>query len=152
MSKIPDLGKDLSGLPGVLATYEDEFKSALEHITIDKKTLAKANKENPSWLLFYSARRSELYAILKYVEAQVERTRGRLFKSYTETSSRDLSDRGKDKYIDQETTYLNKYEIYLEVKELYDKFDSVVEGFKARGYALNNLTKLRIEQLENETV
>lgn len=152
MSRIPDLGKDLCKLPDILAEYENEFNEALTRIKIDNKTLAVANKENPSWLLFYSARRSELYVILKYIESQVERTRGKLFKSYTESSSRDLSDRAKDKYIDQETAYLNKHELYLEIKELYDKFDSVVEAFRARGFALNNLTKLRIADLENETV
>lgn len=152
MSRIPNLGKDLEKLPDFIEEYEKDIAEAKEHIVIDRKTLFEANKEQASWQTYYAMRRSEVYVVLKYLEFLVEKTRGRLFKSYTETGSRDLSDRAKERYIDNEVAYLSKQELYLEVKEIYDKLDAIVDGFKSRGFALNNLTRLRIESLENETV
>lgn len=152
MSRIPNLGKDLERLPDFISEYEQDIVDAKKHIAIDGKSLALANKEQASWQVYYAMRRSEVYVVLKYMEFLVEKTRGRLFKSYTERGNRDLSDRAKERYIDNEDIYLSKHELYLEVKEIYDKFDAIVDGFKSRGFALNNLTRLRIESLENETV
>ena len=91
----------------------------------------------------------ELKTLVDFVDNQVQRTRGRLFRNFTENFQRDLSDRAKDKYIDGEQAFLDIYEIYLEVKEVYDQYASVVEALKFRGYALNNITKIRVANMEN---
>ena len=116
------------------------------------KNLEHANREQPAWQSYYDQRRIELYALVKYYEGQINRVRGKLYKSYTETYSRELTDRAKDKYIDNEKSYLDMLEVYLEVKELYDRYDAVVEAFKSRGYALNNITKIRVASLEDVVV
>lgn len=157
MSRLSDLGDKKSielkerfkNLPKILAEYEAELNNAEQDLEIKGKTLERANRENPSLYSYYDQRRMELKTLVDYMDNQVQRSRGRLFKTFTENNNRELSDRAKDKYIDGEPAYLDMYEIYLEVKDLYQQYDSVVEAFKLRGYALKNITQIRVSQLEN---
>jgi len=149
LSRIPDLGEKFKHIPEVLAEYEAAYEDYKKNLDLEGKSLENANKENPAWQAYYDERRIELKTLVDYMEAQVQRVRGRLFKSYTETHQRELTDRAKDKYIDNEDAYLTVYEIYLEVREMYNKYQAVVDAFTSRGYALNNITKIRVAALED---
>lgn len=149
MSRISDLGKEFKNIPTVLAEYEAALEGVEDILNLKGKTLEQANKENPSWQVYYDQKKIELKTVVDYMELQVQRVRGRLFKSYTETYQRDLSDRAKEKYIDHEEKYLTVYEIYLEVKDLYNRYQSVVEGFTARGYALSSITRARVADVQD---
>jgi hypothetical protein len=157
MSKIQDLGNlkstDLKerfkNLPDLLAAYDGDLKNAEQDLAIKGKSLENANKENPSLHAYYDQRRLELKTLVDFMDNQVSRTRGRLFKAFTENNNRELSDRAKNEYINGEQAYLDIYEIYLEIKDLQQQYESVVEAFKLRGYALKNITEIRIAQMEN---
>lgn len=149
MSKINDLGENFSKLPKIIEEYENALSDVKEHLIISGKNLEAVNKEQPMWLHYYDYKRIELQTLLKYVEGQVQRVRGRLFKSYTESYQREISDRAKDKYIDNEDAYLNVFGVYLEIKELYEQYCAVVDAFRQRGYSLNNITKIRVANLED---
>lgn len=157
MNKLQELGdkkaKDLKerykNLPDILATYDKELINSEQDLAVKGKSLENANKENPALFAYYDQRRLELKTLVDFMENQVQRTRGQLFRSLTENNNRELSDRAKNQYIDGEQAYLDIYEIYLEVKDLYQQYDSVVEAFKLRGYALKNITEIRVAQLDN---
>ena len=83
---------------------------------------------------------------------QTNKVRGKLFRDYTENYSRVLADRAIDKYIDKEDAYLAAYGLYLEVKEIHDQYVRVVEAFRSRGFALNNITKIRVAAMEDATI
>lgn len=149
MSLIERLGDDYQNLPDILDEYERGLGLVEQNLNIKGKSLQAANVEQPSWQLYYDTRRSELYSLVKYFEAKMSATRGKLYKKYTEKYTRELSERGKDKYIDNEETFLSQNEIYLEIKETYEKYVAVCDAFRARGYALNNITKIRVASLED---
>lgn len=157
MSRIPDLGDNkatdlnvrFKNLPTILGDYRNDLDTAENDLTIEGKSLEKANRENPSRQYYYHQRFVELGILTKYFEREVERVRGKLFKGLTENNNRDLSDRAKDKYIDNEQAYLDMNEFYLEVKEVKDMYEAIIEAFRNRGYALNNITKTRVAQLED---
>lgn len=149
MSLIPELGKGMSNLPAIIERYEADLQHAEATLSLEGKRLEAANKEQPAWQSYYDQRRIELYTLVKFIDAEVNRIRGTLFRSYTENYSRELTDRAKDKYIDHEQAYLDILELYLEVKELYDKYDSLVDAFRTRGFALNNITKIRVAAMED---
>jgi hypothetical protein len=44
---------------------------------------------------------------------------------------------------------LNVYQVLLTVEELQKKYTSVVEAFQARGYALRNITSIRVASMED---
>lgn len=127
--------------------YEADLEDVSEHLRLKGKTIATANRENPTWLSYYDQRRIELKTLVDYVEAQTKRSRGRLYNRFAEHYQRELDHRAIERYIDNEDAYLRWYEIYLEVKELYGKFQSAVEAFTARGYALKNITELYVAGL-----
>lgn len=152
MSRIPDLGKNAENLPNVLYEYEQALEGVEDIIQIQGKKLEHANRENAPWHHYYDQKRVELKAIVDWLESRVQKARGRLFKNYTESSQRELSDRAKDKYIDNEPAYLSEYELYLEAKEIYGKYVATVDAFTTRGYALNNITKIRVASLEDVVI
>ena len=151
MSRIDDLGENYEKLPDLIDEYQTALDQAEGNIQISGKRIDLANIEQASWLAYYDERRAELRTLDKHFDAQVARVRGRLFRQLTENNARDLSDRAKDKYIDSEPAYLEMYSIYLEIHEMYEQFIAIVDAFKARGFALNNLVKLKVAAVE-ETV
>jgi len=144
------MGKELQHLPAIIEQYEEDLAEAEQNLSIKGKTLQAANLEQASWMSFYDQKRVELSTLLKYMEREVERVRGKLWQQYTEKMSRDLNTRDKENYINNEPAYLTKQEQYLMVSEIHGKFASIVEAYKARGYALNNIVKLRTSAIENE--
>ncbi len=147
MSKIADLGNNKSteltekykNLGTILGDYLNDLSEAEDNLKIDGKTLERANRENASWKFYYKQRLVELNTLTKYFEREIDRVRGKLFKSLSYPNSNlDLSDRAKEKYIDTEQAYLDINEIYLEVKEVRDGFEAIVDAFTDRGYALKN--------------
>lgn len=149
MSLLSKLGKNNENLSRILQEYEQDLSNAKEFLTIEHKTLEQANKENATWHYFFASKKAELQTLVKYFEAEVESIRGKLFKTLTKTNQRDLSDRAKDKFIDSEDAYLAINELYLEVKEVHDKYSALIDAFVARGYALNNITKARVAEVHN---
>lgn len=135
-------------LANVLDQYESELENVKERLRVRGKTLGDALQEQSEWVRFYGIKLAELNKLMKYAESRTEATRGRLFKQYTESCNRELSDRAKDKYIDNEALYLNNYHIYLEIKEMYEKYAAVVDALKARGYSLKNIIESRVNGIE----
>lgn len=149
MSVIFDVEDDLKNIPQLLFKYEDALAGYEENLKIKGKNLEKANVENPSWLAYYDQRRIELNSLARFVEMKLEQTKGKLWKMYTENYSRELSARDKDQYVARETEYLKVYQVLITVEELLKKYSSVVDAFQNRGYALRNITSLRVATMED---
>lgn len=152
MSLIEQLGEGKKNLPTILMRYENGLDDVEANLAIKGKMLEQANIEQAAWQAYYDQSRIELYSLMKFMEADVARIRGKLWISYTETHTRDLGPRDKDQYINNETAYLDTNELFLEVQELYKKYEAIVDAFRSRGFALNNITKIRISQMEDVTL
>jgi hypothetical protein len=150
VNKISEIGDGFEKLPAVLAEYDQALGYSTEEIKIKGKTIEQANMENPTHQSFYDQKRIELKTLTDYINMDVQRIRGKLFKQFKETHSRELNEREINQYINNENAYLTKFQLYLEVKEMYNKYQSVVEAFTARGYALNNITKVRVAMIESD--
>lgn len=149
MSLIKQIGKNKENLSTIVAAYCQDLVGVENILNIENKSIEQANRESAYWQYFYDCKKTELHTLAKFIEAEIEAVRGNLFKTLLKTNQRDMSDRARDKFIDAEPAYLEIYEIYLEIRELYDKYSAVVDAFTARGYALNNITKARIAEVQN---
>jgi hypothetical protein len=149
LSLIDRLGENYKNVPDILAEYEKGLNEVEAKLKIEGKRLEVANHEHASEQFYYESRKADLRQLVKYFEGVTAAARGKLFRKYTEKYSRELSDRQKDKYIDNEKEYLTQYEIYLEIKQVYEKYEAVCDAFRSRGYALNNITKIRVASLED---
>jgi len=143
-----DLGENYKNLSQMLTPFIEQLENKEADLGIKGKTIEFANREQSQHLSYYDERRVELSTLVKFFESELARVRSKLLKGL-ENYGRDLSDRMKDKYIDDDEAYLNVYEKYLAVREIYELYVSAVESFKARGYALNNITKIRVAALED---
>ena len=152
MSTIAKLGQRSVNLPKILEEYEGYLATVEENLAIKGKTLAEACVEHASWAVYYDQKRVELGSLKKYMEREVDRIRGKQWMQVTDTNSRDYSTTDKNNYINCDPAFLAMHELMLEVAELYDKFVAVSDAFKSRGYALNNITKLRVSSIENDVI
>lgn len=136
------LHENIQNILKIIPAYEQDLEGYQDNLRLKGKNIIVANNEQPSWLVYYDSRRAELKTALEYMELYVQKIRGKLWKEYTENYARDLQSKDKEQYINNEKAFLDAYELYLELKELHDRYVSVVEGFKNRGYALNNITRI----------
>lgn len=140
---------DLKEVPRLIVKYTNELAEFENRVKIEGKPLGTANREQPAWYAFYDARRVELKSIADHIEDDMKRVRSKLYRKYKEGYNVDLSTTEIDKYINGEEAYLKRKAIWLEVKELEEKYRSAVETIVHVGYALRNITNLVIESMDN---
>lgn len=149
MSIIFDYNNNNENLIKIIIKYNDELAEAEKNLKIEGKTLQQANMEQATWQFYYDERKNDLYTLTKYLEQEVDRVKGKLWRKYTEVHSRELTYKDKEQYINSDKEFLDQRQLYLQVEELYKKYVAVVDAFSARGYALRNITNLRVAALEN---
>lgn len=147
MSLILEIKDDDTNLPDILDKYERDLIGAADNLDIKGKTLEAANLEHASWLSYYDERRVELQTLVKYYDNKLAKIKGKLWVDYTENYSISLAATDKTHYIAKEPRYLEVYSLYLLVQETYHKYDSLVEAYKSRGFALRNITNARVAAL-----
>lgn len=155
MSRIGDIGTaetKYSKLPALLIEYDEYLDLVEERIAIKGKGLEHANVENAAWQVFYDQKRVELRTVLHFMTLEVERVRGKLYRSLKEGQNFSLGEREINQYINNEDAYLRMKQMQLEVEELYEKYKTVIAAFTTRGYALKNVTELRIAQMEGTII
>lgn len=148
MSRISEIGSKFQGLPRLMDQYDSAIQKVSDQLTITGKTLEVALKEQGTWIIYYAERRAELKAILGFMDDQVSAVRGRLARSYVEQYSRSIGERVMNSYIDAEPEYMTTRQLYLEVEEMYSRYDAAVSCFEKRGYALRDLTNARIHEIQ----
>lgn len=139
-------------LPDLLARYDLDIEQAKDKLSMVGKTAGQALREQPTDSAYYAMRKAEVNKLVKFMELQIDACRSRLFRKYTDIPSKELSDRTKDKYIDNEKEYLELYEVLLEIKEVHEKFDAVCTAFDRRGFALRDWTSLRVHEMESYVI
>lgn len=152
MSRIHDLGPKLEGIPALLDEYETAFEQIESNLTLKGKSLDFALKEQSSWPIYYDARKAELRTLVKFMDDQVNKVRGRLTRQFVENYSRQIGERLISTYVDAEPEFIKMRELYFEVEELYEKFSAAAEAFNKRGFALRDLTTARVHQIQDSTL
>lgn len=149
MSVLFELEDNMSNLPAIIGRYEAGIADVNDRLSLDGKTLERANQEHASWQSYYDERRIELYSLMKQTEDYVNKVKGELWVNYTERFSIELSTRDKEMYINKEPVYLASKRLYNIVCEMYKKYEAVVDAYRSRGFALRNITNIRCAALED---
>ena len=149
MSILFKVKEDDSNLLDIIDGYEKALAGFGVNLKISGKSLELANVEHVSWMSYYDERRIELSTLVKHYDKKINATRGNLWVGYTESFSIALTARDKDMYINKDQRFLDIKELFLIVEEMYKKYESVVELFKQRGFALRNITNLRVAAMED---
>jgi len=149
MSITFEIDDDDKNLPEILARYDKYLVDATTHLELKGKTLSNANLEHATWMAYYDEKRIELHSLVKHYENKLAKIKGNLWVNFTEKHSVSLQSTDKTHYILREPRYLEVNQLYLLTNEVYLKYDSLVEAFKARGFALRNITNLRVAAVED---
>lgn len=142
------LGKDLKNLNNVLEPYIIDLSDVEKNLNLDGKSLEQANKEQAGWMSYYDQRRIELNTYAQFLKLEIGNVEAALFHAMR-NYPQDLSDTNKKLYIKKEPQYLDISMKYHTVVELQKRYESAVEAFKHRGFALRNITDLRCASLED---
>ena len=153
MTTIGKLGGDsLSNLPDVLDSINKRLEGWEDNIRIDGKNIESANVEQPSWIAYYDQIAVEAGTIMDYAEMLVKRVRAERMVYIKVNAGKDYTDTAVQRAIDGDKAYIRYQQLYLEVKEMYEKCKAIVDAFRQRSYSLNNIVKIRENELENITI
>lgn len=141
-----------AALPDLIVKYETEINEAPKRLSLQGKTGAQALKEQCSWPVHYGMLKAEITKLLRYLDNRINSVRGALTRRYIETYSRDLGEKARERYIDNEADYMRLYELYIEVEELKDKLATICDAFDRRGFALRDWTALKVNELTDLTI
>lgn len=139
-------------IPQKILEIEKKIENWRDDVSLDGKNLQSAVVEQPSLLAYYDQVAVEAGYYVDLMEMMVKKVRAERIKFIRDNFARDYTDSAIQKAVDGDPQYVKVYEIYIEVKEVYDKCKSLVEAFKQRSYSLNNLVKIHENELENITI
>lgn len=139
-------------IPKKLLEIEKKIENWRDDVSLDGKNLQSAVVEQPSLLAYYDQIAVDAGYYVDLMEMIVKKTRAERIRFIRDNFARDYTDSAIQKAVDGDPQYVKVYEIYIEVKEVYDKCKSLVEAFKQRSYSLNNLVKIHENELENITI
>lgn len=142
--------KDITKVDGLLRRYETEMEGLDEGIfALDGKKIEQVCKDQPYHSAKFNRKRNELLVIEDFVKMQRDVIESKHWKAYNEGYSRSLSSTDIQKYVKGEPDYVVLTQIYLDVVWVRKRYDGTVKALEDLGYALNNITKLRISDLEH---
>jgi hypothetical protein len=139
----------LSKIPARIAIYQQLIDAAESIFELDGKKLETACKDHGKDLMFYSVMLQECKSIEETIHVKIEELESTLFRHLNENSNRALGTREIQQYIKSEPKYVAAQEILMEVVIVKRKLEAIVEALRSMGWSLNNITKLRIAQLED---
>lgn len=143
--------RELSKLQSELPTIVDEYSKILDEapsaLTMKGKTIEQCLKEQASEPIVYADIKAELETIHKGLNKSLDALRSRLYRQYVEKYTRALSDRAIDKFIDGDDDVNAYLDLIIMVKEQLDRSSAVLNAFDTRGFALRDVTQIRINQL-----
>lgn len=152
MNSLELLKKDLKHLDKIIQIYTEDLLEADQVLKLSGKPIDVAVAEQSGWANYFHQKSVEVKYLKEYVQVLVDDTYGKLWIHYTQKMDRMLVVKDKDHYIKHHAEYLAIIEPYLKISELYDQFSRVNDSFTARGYSLNNLTRLLVAQCNDWTI
>lgn len=147
MTRIATLLDSHENIMSIIVKYETALIESEGDVVIAGKTLEDANKEQGILLVKYARLHAEARNVVRLLEARGESIRARKHKDVKRTSDLALNDRTIDKYVEGDQDVLDHVALIIEVRALEEKLAAVVEAIKMRGYALNNITRARVESV-----
>ena len=142
----------LNRIPAQIELYEQLIQAAEPLFELEGKKLGEVIAHHAQELMLYDVMLQECKTIEDTVRVKLEEIESTLYRRLNETNQRALGTRDLQQYIKSEPQYVSAYEILLEVVHVKRKLEAIVEALKSLGWSLNNITKLRIAQLEHVTL
>lgn len=153
MAILEDLQDDLSNLNDIVRAYNSALDADFKNeISLFKKTIEFCNQEQPSHYSYYDQIRVETESLYELLEIKCREVKAKAINIILRDASKSYGERIIEKMIEDNPKFIEIQKKCLTCKELYLKARSRVESFEQRGYALNNITKLRVAAVSESFV
>jgi len=151
MSKFQKAKSDVTALVDFLDYCEAEYEKGKEKLRVSGE-LQKEAASQPAWLGRYDELRAELKALRNYYDGKAKRVRGSLYREYLEKYARALQKQDIEQYINSDKRWQSADDLYQEIAVIYEKFESLVEAFRSKGWMISHIVKLRSAGLEDALI
>lgn len=142
--------EDLSNLSEVMQEYDACLRNYEKRLKVDMKTYAKANSEQAGWIAYYSELHDELDVMYKDMETRVKVARALAAQKVEKYSAKKYTEKEMSRIEESDPTVIKTGKAAREIEERKKKFETVVAAFSARGYTLNNMTRIRMGGFQDE--
>jgi len=142
---------NLAELPDSISYFESELTSARIETSI-KGNLESNSRLMPGVVEHRFNQLQEIEAILEFLNIQLKKKRSEMFKKYTETYNRALSDRSADKYVDGDDEVIEWQILVNEFAMIRNKYLGLMKALDAKQFQINNIVKLRVAGMEDITM
>lgn len=151
-SAVRKIKDDLSNLNSVLLSYDTKMKEFSENLRIDMKTYAQANSEQAGLMSYYSQLKDELDVIHDDMEIRLCVAKSNAMKKIERVANNKYTEKQLSMHIEADPDVRDTRRACGEVKERLEKAKSMVAGFMQRGYSLNNLTRIRAGEFQDDLI
>jgi len=142
---------NLAELPDSITYFESELSSARIETSI-KGNLESNSRLMPGVVEHRFNQLQEIEAILEFLNIQLKKKRSEMFKKYTESYNRALSDRSADKYVDGDDEVIEWQILVNEFAMIRNKYLGLMKALDAKQFQINNIVKLRVAGMEDITM
>jgi hypothetical protein len=142
MSTIARINLSLSKIPEFLNEYKDIYKSHNRVLQTSGESALDLNISHAAQYNFFAELLVEMRTLRKFVRLELDKIEGQLYKKFNENMNIDLSHAQIQTYMKSEPEYIDMKLIVIEVEELCEKYENLMDALKAKGFVLNNITKL----------
>lgn len=146
-----EVSNDISKIPDAIDFYEDELVAARIEVKITG-LVEQAAARMPGLIEYRYGQLQEIEAILNLLNIQLRKLRSSHFRKYLENYQRALSSRDVEKYVDGEPSVVDHELLINEVALLRNRWLGVMKAMDAKGFAINNVIKLRTAGMEDATL
>lgn len=132
-----------------IVDYSKFVQDAASFFEMDGKRLEVICKEHAKNVYETCRRISEMKALEEYYYIVIAKIESAHWKKYNEKYSRALSTKDIQAYIAGEEDYVSAKELSLEVSFVKNQLDQVLDALNGMSFMINNITKLRVAELED---
>lgn len=146
-----EVSRDISKIADAMDFYERELLHARKEVAVTG-LVERAAAQMPGIIEHRYAQLQEIEAILNFLNIELRKLRSSTFRRFLEKYQRSLSSRDADKYVDGEQAVVDQEMLINEFALLRNKWLGVLKALDAKGFAVNNVIKLRTAGLEDATL
>lgn len=148
LKNIYDVEDDLSNLYDILNQYKALHKIHNKILDTRGKFIKDALNEQALGFGYFDEARINLKTIVTMLEHYTKHQRSIQFKKIRNKEPKAITEREVNILVDAEPIVMKYLKMHREANEIYEKFISISESFRQRGFVLNNLTKIYESELD----
>lgn len=142
------LDENLDKINDAIEYFEEQLSEAREDVKI-KGNLEQSAQRLPALFEYRYAQFQEVEAIVKHLNIELDRTRAKMFKKYTEHYNKELTPRVAERYIDGDDEVVAWTSILNSFALIRNQYSGLLKSMDHKNWQISNIVKLRMAGLED---